>query len=70
LPKIKIINGRVTVAGKTKYEDLPDSVKQTVEQDFADVYAIRLAGSAPVITQAGWMSCRKKHRWALNSRSL
>lgn len=49
LPKIKIINGKITIAGK-KYEDLPEKIKQIVEHDFSDVYAIRLAGNEPVIT--------------------
>jgi len=51
LPKIKIINGKITVAGK-KYEELSDKLKQTVEKDFSDVFGIRYLGNEPVITQA------------------
>jgi hypothetical protein len=48
LPKIKFKNGKISVDGKT-YEDLPEKVKQTVEQDFSDLFAIRLAGNEPVV---------------------
>jgi hypothetical protein len=48
LPKIKITNGRITVDGK-KYESVPEKVKQMIEQDFAELYSIRLSGNEPVI---------------------
>jgi hypothetical protein len=48
MPKVKIKNGRITVDGK-KYEDLPETVKKTIEQDFADIYAIRSGGNEPVV---------------------
>ena len=50
LPKIQIKNGKIMISGK-KYEDLPEKLKQTVEQDFAEVYAIRFSGNEPIITQ-------------------
>jgi hypothetical protein len=51
LPKINIKNGKIIVDGK-KYEDLPEKLKKTVEQDFSDVYSIRHSGNEPVITPA------------------
>jgi hypothetical protein len=49
MPKVKIKNGKITVDGK-KYEDLPDALKKTIEQDFTDIYEIRSGGHEPVIT--------------------
>jgi len=51
MPKVRITNGRITVGGK-KYENLPDAVKKTIEQDFADIYAIRSGGNEPVVVSA------------------
>jgi hypothetical protein len=48
MPKVKIKNGRITVDGK-KYEDLPETIKKTIEQDFVDIYAIRSGGNEPVV---------------------
>jgi hypothetical protein len=48
MPKVKIRNGRIVVDGK-KYEDLPDVLKKTIEQDFTDIYAIRAEGNEPVV---------------------
>jgi hypothetical protein len=49
MPKVKISNGRIVIDGK-KYEDLPDALKKTIEQDFTDIYAIRAEGNEPVVT--------------------
>ena len=51
MPKVKIKNGKIVVDGK-KYEDLPDTLKKTIEQDFTDIYAIRAEGNEPVVTPA------------------
>jgi hypothetical protein len=51
VPKVKIKGGRIVVDGK-KYEDLPDILKKTIEQDFTDIYAIRSEGNEPVVTPA------------------
>jgi hypothetical protein len=49
VPKVTIKKGRILVDGKG-FEDLPEAVRKTAEQDFSEVYAIREAGNAPVIT--------------------
>jgi hypothetical protein len=49
MPKVKIKNGRIVVEGK-KYEDLPDILKKTIEQDITDIYTIRADGNEPVVT--------------------
>ena len=49
MPKVKIKNGKIVVDGK-KYEDLPEALKKTIEQDFTDIYAIRSGGNEPVVT--------------------
>jgi hypothetical protein len=51
MPRVKIKNGKITVDGK-KYEDLPDVLKKTIEQDFTGIYAIRAEGNEPVVTPA------------------
>ena len=51
MPKVRIKSGRILVDGK-KYEDLPDVLKKTIEQDFTDIYAIRADGNEPVVTPA------------------
>jgi hypothetical protein len=51
MPKVKIKNGKIKVYGKT-YEDLPDALKKTIEQDFTGIYAIRSEGNEPVVTPA------------------
>jgi hypothetical protein len=49
VPKIKIKGGMILVDGKN-FDDLPGNVKKTVERDFSEIYLIRAAGNAPVIT--------------------
>jgi hypothetical protein len=49
MPKVSIKNGRIVVDGR-KYEDLPDALKKTIEQDFTGIYEIRAGGNEPVIT--------------------
>jgi hypothetical protein len=51
VPRVKIKGGRIVVDGK-KYDDLPDVLKKTIEQDFTDIYAIRAEGNEPVVTPA------------------
>ena len=51
MPKVKIKNGRIVVDGK-KYEDLPDTIKKTIEEDFTNIYTIRSEGNEPVVTTA------------------
>jgi hypothetical protein len=51
MPKVKIKGGKIVVDGK-KYEDLPDVVKKTIEQDFTDIYTIRAEGNEPVVIPA------------------
>ncbi|MDR2815757.1 MAG: hypothetical protein LBB62_03540 [Proteiniphilum sp.] len=48
IPKVKIKNGKIVVDGK-KYEDLPDVLKKTIEQDLTAIYAIRAEGNEPYI---------------------
>ncbi len=47
---IKIKDGKITVAGQ-EYGGLPEVIKKTVEQDFANIYSIRAAGNAPLIIE-------------------
>ena len=49
MPQVEIQDGTIVVDGK-KYEDLPDTLKKTIEQDFIDIYAIRAEGNEPVVT--------------------
>jgi hypothetical protein len=49
MPKVRIKGGKIVVDGK-KYEDLPDVLKKTIEQDFTDIYTIRSEGNEPVVT--------------------
>jgi hypothetical protein len=49
MPKVTIKNGLIVIDGK-KYEDLPDVLKKTIEQDFTDIYMIRAEGNEPVVT--------------------
>jgi hypothetical protein len=49
IPKIQIKSGKILVDGQD-FDDLPQSVKKTVENDFSEIYNIRAAGNAPVIT--------------------
>lgn len=51
MPRVKIKNGKIFVEGK-KYEDLPDVIKNTIEQDFVSIYSIRAEGNEPVVTPA------------------
>jgi hypothetical protein len=51
MPRVKIKDGRITVDGK-KYEDLPDNMKKTIEEDIGGIFAIRSEGSEPVVTAA------------------
>jgi hypothetical protein len=51
MPKVSIKNGKIVVDGK-KYEDLPDVLKKTIEQDITDIYAIRAEGNEAVVTPA------------------
>ena len=51
MPKVKIKNGKIIVNGK-KYEDLPETIKKTIEQDFVDIYSIRSEGNEPVVISA------------------
>ncbi len=48
MPKVAILNGKITVDGK-KYEELPEVVRKTIEQDFVDIYSIRSEGNEPVV---------------------
>jgi hypothetical protein len=48
MPKVKIKNGKIFVDGK-KYEDLPETIRKTIEQDFVDIYSIRSGGNEPVV---------------------
>ncbi len=48
MPKVKIKDGKIEIDGK-KYEDLPDTIKKTIEQDFVDIYSIRSEGNEPVV---------------------
>jgi hypothetical protein len=49
MPKVSIKSGRIVIDGK-KYEDLPDALKKTIEQDFTGIYTIRAEGNEPVVT--------------------
>jgi hypothetical protein len=51
MPRVKIKNGRIIVDGK-KYEDLPDTMKKTIEEDIGGIFAIRAEGNEPVVTTA------------------
>jgi hypothetical protein len=51
MPRVKIKNGRIIVDGK-KYEDLPDNMKKTIEEDIGGIFAIRSEGNEPVVTTA------------------
>jgi hypothetical protein len=51
VPKIQIREGKILVDGND-FDALPGSVKETVERDFSELYAIRAAGNAPVIVEA------------------
>jgi hypothetical protein len=51
MPKVSIKGGKITVDGQ-KYEDLPDILKKTIEQDFTGIYTIRAEGNEPVVTPA------------------
>jgi hypothetical protein len=50
MPSVKIKNGKIVVVDGKKYEDLPDILKKTIEQDFANIYEIRSSGNEPVVT--------------------
>jgi hypothetical protein len=48
---MKIKDGGIIIDGKN-FKDLPVKIQKTVEQDFTDLYSIRIAGNAPVIVEA------------------
>lgn len=51
VPRVKIVDGKITVAGR-KYEELPEAVRKTIEQDITEICTIRSDGSEPVVVPA------------------
>jgi hypothetical protein len=49
MPRVMIKDGKIYVEGR-KYEELPDNMKKTIEEDIGNIYAIRSGGNEPVVT--------------------